>query len=418
MLSAAKSRISGLNAERPACGDELNSAFIIQHSAFLRKIPFRLRHYIGMYLGVAITRWRVAPLAMCLVVLCTQYSLAQTRGDQDAAALYRRAWESITVLSPVNSGLVSPEFPPYSPDWQKMAKAAYEANLQAYELVHRASSIDFTDWPKSNDPERAYIEPLRFLANAVADAAAYLDLRGEDGPAIEKIEDLLHLADLLDRHPNSPLIQILLASGIREITTYRLFVISSNIYLTTDPSNQRDAQVTAVRELINELLNVPGPREEFAVMPASDRMWWDGAAQRHEVGYEHMIEFLKRRGDCDLAAMSLACHLFLFEHHRWPDSLAELIPADLPHAIIDPWGDDKQTLGYALIKSGLPDGSDRPLVYSRCRSSNGLFFRTDLPMYSFYTAYGLPARFHNGGQFRDVARWTPKSQTLATRPIP
>ena len=36
-----------------------------------------------------------------------------------------------------------------------------------------------------------------------------------------------------------------------------------------------------------------------------------------------------------------------------------MLPGGLPK---DPWGDGKQNFGYVVIKGGLPNGSDRPLV--------------------------------------------------------
>jgi hypothetical protein len=120
--------------------------------------------------------------------------------------------------------------------------------------------------------------------------------------------------------------------------------------------------------------------------------------------------------------MSLACHLYRFDNGAWPRTLADL-HSYLPRMPIDPWGDGKQTLGYALIKGGLPDGADRPLVYSRCWLNDGLFFRIDGPEYSFYSYDGsdLPAREQKrGGQFRDVASWVPPAGSHpfpATQPL-
>jgi len=76
-----------------------------------------------------------------------------------------------------------------------------------------------------------------------------------------------------------------------------------------------------------------------------------------------------------------------------------------------------------LIGAGLPDGSDRPLVYCRCGAVDGLFFRIDQPEYGFYNGDGspLPANQQkHGGQFRDVASWVPdpkKSPGPTTRPL-
>ena len=106
------------------------------------------------------------------------------------------------------------------------------------------------------------------------------------------------------------------------------------------------------------------------------------------------------------AAMSLACHLFFHDRERWPTSLGELVPAYLPHQSVDPWGDGHQIIGYVIVKAGLPDGADRPMVYSRCGIAGKLFYRVDEPEYGFYTNDGTNADrpHHNpSGQFRDVA---------------
>jgi hypothetical protein len=79
---------------------------------------------------------------------------------------------------------------------------------------------------------------------------------------------------------------------------------------------------------------------------------------------------------------------------------------------LDPWGDGKQTLGYVLIKGGLPDGKDRPLVFDRCHSRDAMFYRIDEPQYGFYVddGSGLPLNQRKqGGQFRDVTLWQPRN---------
>jgi hypothetical protein len=123
-----------------------------------------------------------------------------------------------------------------------------------------------------------------------------------------------------------------------------------------------------------------------------------------------------------MVAMSLACHLYRFDAGKWPKSLDDLANY-LPEIPIDPFGDGKQTLGYVLIKGGLPDGSDRPLVYSRGGMKDGLFFRTDEPAYSYYNGIGSNKsgnKQKQGGQFRDVASWAPEEGTHpapTTRPL-
>ena len=107
----------------------------------------------------------------------------------------------------------------------------------------------------------------------------------------------------------------------------------------------------------------------------------------------------------NFGAMTLACHIFRFEKSRWPASLDELLPY-LPAAPKDAWG----AMGYALVKGGLPDGSDRPLIYSHYQSKDGMLYRIDGPQYSLYQSDGTdrPAKEQQeGGQFRDLALWAP-----------
>src|SRR5208282_5148315 len=180
-----------------------------------------------MFARRGIMNWRLTLLALCLGVVRADYSPAQTRSDQNAAALYRRACALITVDCPASSSLICPEYPPYSAEWRKMANAAFEANQQSFDLVHQASAIDGADW--SDRRNVVNCNGLRNLANQVADAASFLDYQGEGNAAVVKINDMLHLADLLDRGPNCASIQILLANDVREIAMSRLMVISSNI---------------------------------------------------------------------------------------------------------------------------------------------------------------------------------------------
>ena len=118
----------------------------------------------------------------------------------------------------------------------------------------------------------------------------------------------------------------------------------------------------------------------------------------------------RSNGELTFAAMSLACQLYRAEKGAWPDSMEQLAPKYLPRVPIDPWGNGRETFGYVVIKGGLPDGSDRPLVYSRFRSEDGLAYRLDEPQYGYYPGDGSQTpegRKKHAGQFRDVSRWVP-----------
>ena len=204
-------------------------------------------------------------------------------------------------------------------------------------------------------------------------------------------------------------IRPLVAAGIDAASTSALMVIASNVKLTTTASDNRDLQVSDVRHLISELLRQADPQQEIKQMALT--------------GENRVEETLNRcNAERTFAAISLACHIFQFDNGRWPASLNDLVPKYLGVVPVDPWGNGEETFGYKVIKGVLPDGRDRPLIFDRCESRDGLFYRADEPLYSFYIPagrtrpYGFRAK--TGGQFRDVAGWAPKHiGTPTTRPI-
>ena len=217
----------------------------------------------------------------------------------------------------------------------------------------------------------------------------------------------MHLAELLRNQPGETLVRLLVAVGIDALDMNRLMVMTSGATITEDASDTHDLPLSTARDWIARLLDHPAAQAEFDQVMRGEPA---GSATNPilKPSLDRIRDTIRRvHSERDMTAMSLAAHIYLFEHERWPGSLEELA-SELPRVPIDPWGDGKQTLGYVLIKGGLPDGADRPLVYSRCRSKDGLFFRTDDPEYSFYVSDGskLPAaQQKQGGQFRDVARW-------------
>jgi len=195
-------------------------------------------------------------------------------------------------------------------------------------------------------------------------------------------------------------------------------IISSNIALVTDGQQSDALPVTSANKLIAALMDQAGSETRLAQILKSD----PPQGSKDAAGLKET--FRRVNAGRTFAAMSLASHLFYFEQKRWPNSageLASMLPGGLPK---DPWGDGKQTFGYVLIKGGLPDGSDRPLVYVRCNSADGMFFRVDQPEYSFYNGDGSnlpPAQQKHGGQFWDVASWVLAAEVPGaptTRPLP
>jgi hypothetical protein len=346
---------------------------------------------------------------------------ASPPGNDPGFVMYWQAAAACRVDSPSASDRIFPitSYSPSNPEWLKMEEAAWNSDGLARQLARKARSLTSVTWP--NDPNDLYLNVFRNLANHLADAALYADSKGDHVEAVETIRDILHMSDLLEEKPAQQYIRWLVAQGIRALAMSRFADIITGDILTNDPADPKRLQTKSAREVIAQLLDQRPAREVMieinkaetgaAVLPVNDqgKRWLETANRCNS--------------EMSLMAMSLACHLYLLENHRWPDSLGDLLPGNLPHTVVDPWGDGTQTLAYVLVKGGLPDGSDRPLVYSRCNSSDGLFYIVNQPLYSFYSSDGSKKfiRYQkHGGQFRDVTRWQPAANYTGptTRPLP
>ena len=177
---------------------------------------------------------------------------------------------------------------------------------------------------------------------------------------------------------------------------------------------------SASRELIGELL-----QEADAKAAVNEVLQAEGSVVNPitKSSIDRCIETYNRiNAERGLAAMSLACHLYRFDNGDWPKSLDDL-RTYMPGMPIDPWGDGTQTLGYVLIKRGLPDGSDRPLVYSRAAMKDGLFYRNDWPNYSWYFGDGshrpgaIKNKADNSATWPDGLRRKEERPAATTQPL-
>jgi hypothetical protein len=339
-----------------------------------------------------------------------------------AADIYVRAADLITTDCPANSNLTYPDYPPFGKDWETTEAHAWMQNRAARELARQAISINGATWP--DNPSNHFLNKCRALANELGDAALYEHEQGRDADAFQSLGDVLHMGALLNANLHKALINNLVGGGCIALAMQRMMIITSNVSLVAGGQNPIALPVDSARKLIVTLLQAPVAETEMSgILKAEDG---DLAAQNiFSSSLNRATETFRRvSAEENLAAMSLACHVFFFHNHRWPASSTELsaqLPGGLPK---DPWGNGGQTLGYVLINAGLPDGSDRPLVYNRSRSGDGLFFRIDQPLYNYYVRDGssLPAdQQKHGGQFRDVASWVPgpeKPTGPTTRPLP
>ncbi|MGA3066114.1 MAG: hypothetical protein ABSF29_04620 [Tepidisphaeraceae bacterium] len=361
-----------------------------------------------------------------ILALVQQSALAQaTQPDDSSIRLYLQAAKILAdddaaknIMSPAASPMLFRNYPPMSDEWLRIEKQDYDAHAQVRRLIHQAGLLNSGSLPPFDPQKNAmgslvHLNEWRNMANEIADAALYQSLILHDQPAaFASADDVLHLSELLERPPGDDLVRMLVAIGIDHLDFQRLMTIISSATITDDPGNSHDLPLTTATDWISRLLNHPDVPAELGRALQGERpgiifnpIIWPTLTRIRE-------NIRRVQTERDFAAMSLAAHVYQYKHGRWPQNLDEL-KTQLPRLPLDPWGDGRQTLGYALIKSALPDGSDRPLVYSRCRLQSILFFQTDRPNYGFADS--------PGGQFRDIASWHPpenQNPQPTTQPLP
>ena len=360
--------------------------------------------------------------ALCFsLVACSVFAAGcAARGEEagkvppgeDAAPLYFKASGLAKVDSPALTSMEWDHFQPLPAEWRRVAEEAWKANGPAFALAREARSLKRATWPSGKEETKVpMFNPARRVASQLGDAALYHHLLGDDAASVELIRDTMHLADLLrDNPPGNSLIPPLVGAGIDALAMSRLQQIVADVKLTAEAGKPRELQVGEARKIIEELL--AGQREPEELITKS--LGGEAAAAYRATDPAAANRFVEQIHRTNMgrahAAMALACHLYRFDNKRWPASLGEFVPKYLPSVPVDPWGDGKQTYGYLLVKNGLPDGGDRPLVYARCTGKDGLAYRTDGPQYDFYNDDGSTrsrAQQLQTGQFRDVARWSP-----------
>lgn len=354
-------------------------------------------------------------------------SAQPTQPRDNAAAIYIQAVNAVEknndagIYPPSSSNLVYLNYPPYPAEWHRLEAIDFSANSHARELAHQARLIDHVNWAALNlqGGGLSYLNPCRGLCNVMVDAAFMEHEQKDDAAAIETIRDMWGLAAAVEDIQATGSC-LLTGIAIQATSLHQLEAVTSGIVLTKTSDDKKSVDAAVARALINDLITHPDAKTE-----ATDFRRKYGADMANAPAYlpGSIIEIINSiDAERDLAAMSLACHLYRLDTGEWPRSEAGLgkYISPLP---VDSFGDGTQTLGYALIKGGLPDGSDRPLVYSRYRTEDGLFFRVDRPEYGSYNGEGLDVgnqQQKHGGQFRDVASWSPPEGShpvASTRPL-
>jgi hypothetical protein len=191
--------------------------------------------------------------------------------DSQNAAIYLIAAESAmgNQWSPRASNFTFPAYPPFGAQWEQLAVAAEKWNLQTLALARQARQFDRAVWVQlSPRPivvtlRLPYLNNCRALANLLADTAELIHLRGNDAEAIERVRDVIHLADSLDDN-SLMLVTRLVSVGIDDLAVNQLRLIAvdhlaienaryPNSFQTTRPIVPVRRQV--LLDLIHQLLD-------------------------------------------------------------------------------------------------------------------------------------------------------------------
>src|SRR5690606_28028787 len=102
--------------------------------------------------------------------------------------------------------------------------------------------------------------------------------------------------------------------------------------------------------------------------------------------------------------------LYRADYGHWPEQLIALVPDYLPAVPADPYASGKTPIGYILLRSALPDGGDRPMVYVEAGDPSDEYIDSE-PMYGWQKHRAPRAtRRDDIRQYRDLALWMPKKR--------
>ena len=210
--------------------------------------------------------------------------------DQNAATYLIAAAAAMnrTVWPPRSSNFTFPPYPPYGAQFEQMTDAAVKANPQTLALAHKARQFDRAIWTKLPPKPAAAglivtnLNDARALANLLADTAELDQRRGDDGQAIDRVRDILHLADSIDDN-GITLVQWLVSIGIdlhvSFVTSCKSFrpdhLVIENAQFpdsraTTQPIKPVHRQV--ILDLIHQLMDDQAKQSELRRAILAERM--------------------------------------------------------------------------------------------------------------------------------------------------
>ena len=354
---------------------------------------------------VIVSVWFVVP---GITIAASPTSAPATRPIA-AVDVYVAAAKLCTVDGPSNSAAYIGPYPSsYPPEWFALAEKAYHANTAARAMVRGVTPPPLGRWADTSAADIRPLNSARHIASDIGDASTYAFLQRRTGEAFDFLNDLATLSHLLRSQPadEGSLNRLLVGLGIDALRSERLVEFSPQLKVAAaGPEGIPRERVTA---LIADLLQQPLAEAE---VEAIRRRRPDSELEKGRARAAAIEGIRRVNGEKTMAAMSLACQLYYADQGTWPEEATDLVPGYLPNLPIDPWGDGKQTFGYQLVPKGRPDGIDRPLVFCRCQSKDGLTFTAKRPLYDYYSGDGSnePGMGRRElGQFRDVSFWEAK----------
>lgn len=393
--------------------------------------------------------------------------------EEDAWPIQLQAASGVSsvVDCPRNSNLDFPEYPPFNPAWHQAAAASENANAAAFALARQARQL-----PKAR-VQNAWtsLNSVKNLANVLTDGAIYIHLNGNDPEAVDRILDILSLAQSLRQDDNN--VSQLVALGIDSLAANAIQIIAPGLRLQaspgTAPTRNRVQRVISIlldestlndgwrRSLLDYQVQILTwgqniAEEAWVIRPLADRSlcralqnYQPVFVAREQNNWPQARKFLMRQqraplysdfrrysrwfefsgpqlhyferyfrilAERRLTAISLACQLYRADHGHFPSQLAELVPTYLPKIPADPFHEDGRPIGYVIFKGKLPDGTDRPMLYYDAGGIDGQVF--DFPMYDWYQDTRRPSQNPDNvmRQYRDLKRFVPSPKAVNGNP--
>jgi hypothetical protein len=204
-----------------------------------------------------------------------------------------------------------------------------------------------------------------------------------------------------------PLAERAMVRDMSESRTYAKAVLETNAAAASRVLAELPEKTLDTRHFTGLFGGRPPPSE----IPRYSRWYESLDVTSHR--YFHI--YYQGLGERRAAAISLAVQLYRADHKKWPDRLDDLVPEYFAAVPADPFHEDGRPLGYVILKKGLPDGGDRPLVYfDEGTVIDGLV--DSEPMYGLQQDPQHRSPRVEIRQYRDLSRWLPATRRFDEEP--